>query len=340
MSVQKIQVRSPWLVSVTGLTGEEAKVELYLWNDPDSIPAQATHTLSQDIIDTDIYFDISPYCREYISFLDYSEISAGYQTATVSEYAFCTVKTYRKGTLQNTTEYIAFDGYAYHEDGYNSVTSVVMCDEGEYYVRPDENSGGIFVYNNGVGTWTANYTGLTSGGTSSTNITGTIGYVPLLLNTYASEGNTLEIKFNGSTQKTFTATTECEAKYTPVECDFVNRYGVWQRVVFFKAKKETIDIRNTEYKMYPSSVNYNSVNNIVQTFNTNGTTKITCNTGWVREGYSEIMQQLLLSEKVVLDGVAVNVVTKSLEKFTHLNNNNINYQIEFIESHDIINYVI
>jgi len=340
MSVQKIQVRSPWLASVTGTTGDSTEVRLFLWNDPDSIPIDPQYTLSKDIIDTDVYYDVSPYAREYISHLAYSEISAGYQTATVTEYCYLTVKTYKNDVLQNTLEYICFDGYAYYEDGYNSVASVIMCEEGEYYVKESENSGGIFVYNNGVGTWTANYTGLTSGGTTSTNITGTVGYVPLLLNTYSSEGNTLEIKFNGSTQKTFTATAECEAKYTPVECDFVNNFGVWQRIIFFKVRKDNININTTEYKMYPSSVNYNPSDNITQRFNTNAEQRTTLNTGWVREGYSEVIQQLMLSEKVLLDGVPVNVDTKSVEKFTHLNDNNINYTIDFLHSYNLINYVL
>lgn len=335
-----IYTRSPRIINISGTAGDTTKVELFLYNDPASVPATVTYELSKDIIDTDVYYDVSPYCREYITHQAYSEISSGEAAMTTSEYCKLRVKTYKNGTLLATTDYDCFDGYGYHEDGYNPTVAEVLIDEGEYYVRPDQNSGGIFVYTGGGGTWLATYTNLSTGATTNQSITNTFGYIPMLLNTYASDGNTVEIKKNAVVQKTITATPECENKYTPVECDFVNRYGVWQRVIFFKAKKENIDVRTTEYKMYPSSVNYNDIDNINQTFNTNGTTRITCNTGWVREGYSEIMQQLLLSEKVIIDGVAVNVVTKSLEKFTHLNNNNINYQIEFIESHDIINYVI
>lgn len=340
MAASPIYVRSPRIINISGTAGDSTYIEIYLWNDPASVPSTPTYTLSKDIIDTDVYYDISPYCREYISHQAYSEISSGEQSTTVTEYCRCRVKSFKNAVNTASADYDCFDGYGYHEDGYNPTVAEVQIDEGEYYVRPDENSGGIFVYTGGGGTWTATYTNLSTGATTNQNITNTFGYIPMLLNTYASDGNTVEIKKNAVVQKTITATTECENKYTPVECDFVNRYGVWQRVIFFKAKKENIDVRTTEYKMYPSSVNYNDIDNITQTFNTNGTTRITCNTGWVREGYSEIMQQLLLSEKVTIDGVAVNVVTKSLEKFTHLNNNNINYQIEFIESHDIINYVI
>jgi hypothetical protein len=328
------------MIEITGTIGQSTSVELYLWNDPSSIPSLATYTLSKDLVTTSAWYDVSPYCREYIAHSGYTEISSGESAAPVTEYCYLTTKTYKDGVLQATSEYICFDGFGYHVDGYNPTVDKVLLDEGEYYVKEDSNSGGVFVFDDGTGTWTATYTGLTTGGTTNQNITNTVGYIPMLLNTYASEGNLLEIKRNAVVQKTFTFTTECEAKYTPVECDFKNRYGVWQRLIFFKAKKENFEVRGVEYKMHPSSPNYNDTDNIMQEFNKNASERITCNTGWVREGYSEVIKQLLLSDRVILDGVAVKPITNSVELFSHLNNNNINYQIEFMHTHDELNYVI
>ena len=332
--------RSPRIISLTGTSGDSTSVELYLWNDPNSIPTDPQYTLSKDVIGTKAYYDVSPYAREYISHRSFTDISTGTQPATVTEYCYLTVKTYKNAVLQSTLEYICFDGYGYHADGYNPTVSPVLLDAGEYYCIENEESGSVYVYDDGTYTWTGTYTGLTTGGTTNVTFTNTIGHIPLLHTNYASEGNTLEIKRNGTTLYTYTATVECEPKYTPVECDFVNRYGMWQRLIFFKASKESMEVMGEEYKMHPESISYKPADNIEQAFNTNGKESIVCNTGWVREGYSEVLKQLLLSEKVLIDGVAVKVNTNSIEKFKHINEKNINYQIEFKHTHDIINYVI
>lgn len=338
-----IYTRSPRIVDITGTAGDAARLDIYLWNDPDSIPSTPTYQLSKDIVSTVAYFDISPYCREYIAHQSFTDTGTGQTAATVTEYCYCTTKEYLNGSLVGggTSEFTCFDGYGYHADGYNDLVPAVMLAEGEYYVREDVNSGALYIYSDG-NTWDVTWTGLTTGGTTTlTTVNNTFVYVPLLHTNYASEGNTLLIeRVGGGATFTYTITTECEPKYTPVDVDFVNKYGVWQRIVFFKASKDNIDIRSDEYKMYPSSVNYNTSDNIQQRFNTNATQKTTLNTGWVREGYSEVIQQLMLSEKVLLDGVPVNVDTKSVELFKHINEKNINYQVDFLHSYDLINYVI
>jgi hypothetical protein len=68
--------------------------------------------------------------------------------------------------------------------------------------------------------------------------------------------------------------------------------------------------------------------------------KITVNTGWVFESYSEVMKQLLLSEKILLDDKPVNVDTKSLELQKNINNRNINYNLSFKYSNPTLNYNI
>ena len=78
------------------------------------------------------------------------------------------------------------------------------------------------------------YTGLTTGGTTTLSANYVVGYFPMLHPSYASEGNTAEYLENGTTIKTYTIEAKCEPKYTPIDCDFINRYGFWQRITFFK----------------------------------------------------------------------------------------------------------
>jgi len=66
-----------------------------------------------------------------------------------------------------------------------------------------------------------------------------------------------------------------------------------------------------------------------QRFNFQGKQKIKCNTGWVDENYSELIQDLLLSQVVLLDNKPAIVKSQSFDIKTNLKDKNINYEIEF-----------
>jgi hypothetical protein len=89
----------------------------------------------------------------------------------------------------------------------------------------------------------------------------------------------------------------------------------------------------------PSSVSYNTSKNITQVFNVNGQESITVNTGFVREGYGDVLKQLLLSEIIRLDNRPVNVNTKSLNIQKSINDGLINYTLEFQYANPIINNI-
>jgi hypothetical protein len=341
----QIKTRSPYLVSVSGTAGQNIECDIFLWNDPDSVPSTATVELSKDITaNLTAYFDITPYMREYIKHTSYTEITADEAAMAVGEYCYATVKTYKDTVLQATTNYIGFLGYGDHSEGNNPTAGNynVLMTEGTYYVTDSGTQGSISLFDDQVYTWSALYTGITSGGTTTINIdAGDLAvHIPYTLAAYASEGNTVEIKKNGAEHLTYTFEVVCEGKYTPVECDFVNKHGAWQRIIFFKVSKSSVESRNTEYKLMPTSVAYTVKDNIQQTFNHNLVEGIKCNTGWVPQAYDVTMKELLVSPKILINGVAHNVKTKSLELMTNLVDRNINYEIEFVQSHDTLQYIL
>jgi hypothetical protein len=67
---------------------------------------------------------------------------------------------------------------------------------------------------------------------------------------------------------------------------------------------------------------------------------IRINTGWVDENNSELIQDLLLSETILLDLKPVTIKTDGTELKTSLNNKMINYEMEFDYSFDLINNVV
>ena len=131
-----------------------------------------------------------------------------------------------------------------------------------------------------------------------------------------------------------------ECKYTPVLCDFVNRYGGWQTITFFKAQTNNIAVKGTDYKLTQSAINYNTAIGQFKTFNTNGKQTIKLNTGFVDENYSELITDLLLSETVLLDGKPVTVKTQGSDLKTSLKDKLINYEMEFEYAYNLINDVV
>lgn len=338
-----IYVRSPFLVEETETAGDDIKCELYLWNDPSSVPADPTHTLSKPIpstVQTTVYFDISPYCREYITHDQFTAVTSP-TAAPVAEYCYCTVKTYVNEVLENTYNYICFDGYGEYADGKNPVKEPVHLDEGTYYYDEDDTDrGAVYIHDDQVGTWTATYTGLTTGGTTNVNFGNEVNYIPYVHTSYLSEGNTLEVKRNGIVKKTFTFEPVCEPRFTPIDCDFVNEYGAWQRIVFFKLSKQTMESKNDEFHLMPADANYDTTLGTRKVFNANMQTKIVCNTGWVPESYDDVIKQLMLSERVTLDGVPVIVDTKTMERRQSVINQELNYQVEFRYAYQDLNYYL
>jgi hypothetical protein len=131
-----------------------------------------------------------------------------------------------------------------------------------------------------------------------------------------------------------------ECKYTPVRCSFINRYGGWKDIIFFKAQTNVISVKGTDFKSMPSEISYNTSKGQVKTFNTNGTQNIKLNTGFVDENYSELITDLLLSETVLLDAKPVTLKTQSNELKTSLKDKLINYEIEFEYAYNLINDVV
>jgi len=75
-------------------------------------------------------------------------------------------------------------------------------------------------------------------------------------------------------------------------------------------------------------------------FNTNGKKSIKVNTDWVTEDYNELLKQLMLSERIIINNYPAKINTKSTELFKSVNTKMINYQIEFEFAYDVINSVV
>ena len=212
---------------------------------------------------------------------------------------------------------------------------------GTYIANETGNCGGLGYYDDGtVGGlgMQAKYTGLSTGGTTTLSANYTVGYFPLLHSSYASEGNTLEYLENGTTVATYRIESECENKYTTYDCDFINRDGRWQRLVFFKNSTKNFAMQGQEYHFKSGDIDYDTSAGRKRLLNINATETIECNTGWVEESYDELIKDLMLSERILLDNEPVLLDTKSTKLQTSIFDKTINYTLKFRYAHNALNY--
>ena len=347
--------RSPYIVSINETGQTETKVELYLWNGGGSAPASPTYTLSKLIpapTQTLTTYNISAYIKEFISHPSFS-------LAGISDSEWCNVqikryyKTTSSFTLIDTVTHKGFDGYGLYTEGYNKDLGNVLLKPKTYYYLyrsvADGNLGSYPLYNSGkisVVIETGQkfkYTELNTNGTITlTAASSGVTLFDTVRAAYYDNGNKVEM-FTSADVLLWTATfkpkTEC--KYEPVCCDFINKYGAWQREYFFKASKNSLEVQNSEYNLLQSDlVNYSVLEGQRKTFNTNYLEKITVNTDWVSEDFSDNLRELITSERILLDNRPVKLNTKSVELQKQINTKMINYTLEFEYATDIINIVI
>ena len=172
----------------------------------------------------------------------------------------------------------------------------------------------------------------------------------------------LIVTYNTSDTRTIKVEGISECKYPIFKCTFLNRWGAFQEVFFFKKSTESLDTKNENYNRsnftafleipdertgFPPSFIYNSYNTAThtkKTYNANGVESLQLNTGFVNEAMNPTFQELLVSEYVYLTDSAnnkfpVNLKDSSLTYKTGLNDKLINYTMSFEKSFSYINNV-
>lgn len=351
---QKISARSPFIIDINEALQTSSKLEVFVWNNPSSIPASPTYTLSKNVpSSTNLLtsYNISPYIREKIKHTLFDALLNSTTNMNNNQWCNVTVKRYKNtSTLLNTLTYIAFDGYGYYNEGANVTLSDVLLQEGTYYYHYDSNADLISnslsrAGNITVATTTGysiRYTNLVTGATQTESLSNNSqvnSYV--VVDTWMSQGNKLEVLVGASVIATFYFKPIPECRYQPVVIDFINKFGAWQRQFFFKASYHSQEMTNTEFNlMQTSNSSYDILEGQRKVFNTNSKETIRINSGFVDDSFYNVLLQILNSERILLNDSPVICKTKSIEKKEQVNNKMNNYEFEFMYSYDTINSVI
>ena len=356
-TINIIFARSPFQVIIDEPNQISTKVELRLWNKGDTTPTNPTYIMSEGIASvtqTETNYNISPFILEYIDkyFLDYSTTTiteADNKEWCIGEYiTFYTTD----GTTYNiidTIQFCAVNGYSTVEEGMNlSLTKtqaylllanplikVYWNDIIPYYnfiVREKDNDYLV--------QWLDKADEAVYTETFYTGVDDFFNYaIPLVYGDSVS----VIIYNNTTSELLYKVETEniCESKYPVQIMWFVNKLGGWNYFPFFKASYNSIDVKNSDYALMQKEVDYDYRRGQTKPFNINGNQSIKVNTGWVTEDYFDWIQEMMLSDTILLNPqTPVTIKTTSMQKKTELKDKNINYTLEFEFANKLVNNII
>ena len=246
-------------------------------------------------------------------------------------------------TYNNPQEFthIATDGYGYFEDGTNpELDRNVLISSNDIYIQ-ENTEGKLPIFAEGVGKVTIDAvdTQITDNGNTNQKIQ----YV-----TIPQNSSTIQVYDTNDTTllKTISVTNICEPKYTPFKITFVNKYGAFQDLYFFKKSIESLNVSDETFKrntVANDSSTYSTSEGQSQRYNVNGKTNLTLNTGFIKESMNETIEELFLSENVWIryENKTLPVIpsSKTLQFKTSLNDKLTDYTINFDFAFDKVNNV-
>lgn len=141
-----------------------------------------------------------------------------------------------------------------------------------------------------------------------------------------------------------------ECKYTPIKVTFVNKFGAIQDLIFFKKSTDSTVVKGEEFKSAvfdQSTLTYKTYQHQRTQFMVQGNDSISMNTGFINEDYNQVIEELMLSEQVWATFITdtqelvrpLVPKTKSLTFKTTLNDNLVDYAIDFDIANDKINNI-
>lgn len=357
----RFNCRSPYIITIDEDVDQiSSRMEIYIRDQNNTIIN--THNISKTMFSptqTENEYNISPYAYDYLNSIDVDKFGTIIDVKT-----FYTLSTKEEFTGADYV-FIATNGYSdYLEPNYSNFDSLFILQKqftkGLNYTRVD--GAGInytptidvIVDTDEITTFNVRYSNNGANEVIETYTpTGDIEFYRINLTNIDADfnsSNTFELYLGDVSIYRIELTNLCEPKYNVNTLRFINRYGGLQYLTLFKNSTQTIEVKSSDYNTntfttYPT---YNTDLGQKRIFNKNGTYTIKCNTGWVYEIDNDDIQDVMLSENLLLyyydNGVfKSNAVT--LKNTTQLMKNSvtdkmINYEFEFEVASSVINNVV
>ena len=376
----KINVRSPYFVNIatTNLTSAKIEIEIYTGVANASWQSTPQYTLTSTAINAQINFEIAELIKDYIP----AEFDGTYPDTNLADdyttmYVDYRITEYISTVAQTPVDTLgvrAFYGYGFFEDGANpqllqgylqSNTTILKSDDDALRVPVDSDnttSVAFFYKNEQILSWTP-IVGLKTQDKIQYVSTASI-YVDNYRERVIASGGTFEDNpclqdflrnetiypvdkviinaVEGVTVLRIENIEEC--KYTPYKLTFINKFGAYQDIWFFKNSKLAMTTTEERYKSnILTNGTYNTYDAQIKLITKNGNQTLTLNSGYYPESNNEIFRQLFLSEKVWIEyktkTLGVTIQTKNINYKTSLTDSLINYTIDVSFAFDTINNI-
>jgi hypothetical protein len=301
------------------------------------------YTLEKSVIqnDTNIVLEIAELVRDYIDVEFDNDYTCNAVWATAVVYYYDLAGNLYDYSNPQSFNYLALDGYGYFEDEINpELQRHALMTSNNIYL-PEGTAGKFPIFAEGVGKVTIDSTDteITDDGNSNQKVQ----YI-----TIPADSSEIEVydTDDSTLLKTVKVTNICEPKFTPYKVTFVNKYGAFQDLYFFKKTTESFDVTSETFKtntINSATVTYPTNATHKQLYNVNAKTKITLNTGFIKEDMNSTIEELMISENAWIrwEGKTLPILplTKNMQFKTSLNDKLINYSIDFEFSFNKINNV-
>ena len=261
-------------------------------------------------------------------------------SAVVEYYEEATQAIYESNGTQ-TFAYLAFDGYGDFQEEINPALSTDLLQTSLNMYLPEGTAGKLPIFAEGVGKVIIDSvtTEITDNGNSNQKIQYlTIPADSSSVKIYATDDTTL--------LKTVTINNLCGTRFDPKKVSFLNKFGAYQDIYFFYKTTESFNVNDNTYKrntINTSTLTYGTNEGQKQRYNVNGSTKITLNTGFIKEDFNSALEELFLSENAWIrwEGQTLPVIvsSKNMTLKSSLNDNLIDYTVGFEFAFNKINNV-
>ena len=129
----------------------------------------------------------------------------------------------------------------------------------------------------------------------------------------------------------------CEPRYTPVTIAYQNKWGAWDYIVAFKKSTTSTATSKETYETNVGTIGSSTwtydpaTSSPTKTFNNFGRDSIVLNTGFLNDGYNQMVKEMLLSNAVYLveQERYITLRDTQVEYKTSLNDNLVQYTFSF-----------
>jgi hypothetical protein len=332
------------------------KVDVFVWTGTNTIPVTPVATIER-VPDTfasgRAFVDIHKIAQQYLT-ADFFTAST-YQVNINGGAVWAAVKVqgiYDGGSTAIITSNVVLAtwGYTYTAQGFNTplVTTGLLTSKTKFIIPQNTPSYYVWFDASVVTELEIDVTTVTPVAvTSSTNRIQGVDLVELYDNAGVT-GDALLLVTIGASQISFVIERPCENRYGLIPLHYLNRWGVYESYVFNALHRTQVDVTRESFQraMYAQtdmSARWAYGYQINTPYMVNAKEKYTLNSNYIPEGDNDSVQQMFLSDNILLEDGSIKSATitdSSLGFKTRTNDKLIDYTINLEVNSPLINKVV